>query len=175
MGSFQVLAPDLGHPPMPSKIPKPMVVLRPVLLEDLAAIFEFQRDADAAAMAAVYPRSREVFDAHWARNLNNPNTTARAILVDGVLVGSISCFRTEGRDYVGYWIDRAHWGRGIATRALAILLQEVAIRPLYARAARENVRSVRVLERCGFRLTGYRFAPGDERYVECEEAELVLD
>lgn len=160
---------------MPSNITEPTVVLRPVLPEDLSALFEFQRDAEAAAMAAVHPRRRDVFDTHWAKNLNDANVTARVILVGGVLVGSISCFRAEGRDFVGYWIDRSHWGRGIASRALAALLQEVPIRPLHARVARENVRSIRVLERCGFRLTGYRFAPGDERYIECEEAELILE
>jgi RimJ/RimL family protein N-acetyltransferase len=80
----------------------------------------------------------------------------------------------DGQDAVGYWIAREHWGRGIATRALGLLLEEVAIRPLHARAARTNAASIRVLERCGFRVTGYEHSPETERYPACEEAVLLL-
>jgi RimJ/RimL family protein N-acetyltransferase len=76
---------------------------------------------------------------------------------------------------VGYWIAAEHWGRGIATRALSLLLELVATRPLHARVARDNVASIRVLERNGFSLTGYEWSPGDERYIECEEAILMLN
>jgi hypothetical protein len=40
--------------------------------------------------------------------------------------------------------------------------------------ARTNVASVRALERCGFKLMGYRQAPADARYLECEEAHFML-
>ncbi|WP_414693654.1 hypothetical protein [Plantibacter sp.] len=38
-----------------------------------------------------------------------------------------------------YWVDRAHWGKGIASAALQILLAETVECPLYARAASDNV------------------------------------
>ena len=41
-----------------------------------------------------------------------------------------------GEREVSYWIDRAHWGKGIATEALKQFLALVTIRPLYARASR---------------------------------------
>jgi hypothetical protein len=44
----------------------------------------------------------------------------RAVICDGHLTGSIASFPAEGRTEVTYWIDRAAWGRGIATRALAL-------------------------------------------------------
>jgi RimJ/RimL family protein N-acetyltransferase len=53
---------------------------------------------------------------------------------------------------VGYWLGREFWGKGIATRALVEFLKVVAERPLYARVAKHNIASFRVLEKCGFKL-----------------------
>ncbi len=125
-------------------------------------------------MAAVIPRDEAAFSAVWEKSLSEPGVTAWAIIADGTLVGSIACFKMDGLDAVGYWIAKEHWGRGIATRALELLLEAVTVRPLHARAARHNVASIRVLERCGFVVTGYRLSPGDARYLECEEAMLIL-
>lgn len=125
-------------------------------------------------MAVVNPRSAEVFYPLFARVLTDENVTARAILADELPVGSVSCFVRDGRKYVGYWLDRGHWGRGIATRALRLLLDEVSARPLHARVARSNGASIRVLEKCGFVVVGYDMHPGDERFPACEEAQLVL-
>ena len=82
------------------------------------------------AWRSTIPRSREAFDAHWAKALAEPGNTTRAVLFDGKLVGYVSCYPLDGQDHVGYWIDRAYWGKGIASRALHLLLQEVAERPL---------------------------------------------
>jgi RimJ/RimL family protein N-acetyltransferase len=150
------------------------VHLRPVEAADLPTMFRYQLDPESCRMAVVNPRCAEAFDAHWAKILADPTVVARAILADGALAGSISCFKMEGEDCVGYWIGREHWGRRIASRALALLLAEVRTRPLHARAARANEASIRVLDRCGFRLTGYHHAPACERYPECEEAHFVL-
>lgn len=125
-------------------------------------------------MAGVNPRDWGAFSTHWAKILGNPSVVAKAIVVDGILVGQISCFKLDGKDAVGYWIGRDHWGKGIATRALALLLEQVSIRPLHARAARQNTASIRVLERCGFEITGYQVSPADDRFLECEEALLLL-
>jgi len=76
---------------------------------------------------------------------------------------------------VTYWVDRTQWGKGIASAALQILRAETAERPLYARAASDNVGSLRVLEKAGFRRVGVNrdFAPG--RGEEIEETILRLD
>jgi RimJ/RimL family protein N-acetyltransferase len=95
-------------------------------------------------------------------------------MVDGVLVGSISCFKMDNLDAVGYWIGRSFWGRGIATRALELLLAVVAIRPLHARVATSNGASLRVLQKCGFVVGRIQVSPADDRFPECEEAVLVL-
>ncbi len=125
-------------------------------------------------MAVMNPRDEDAFHAHWKKILGDPSVIARAIVADGTLVGSINFFKLEGLDSVGYWIGREHWGRGFATRGLALLLEEVRIRPLHARAARQNGGSIRVLEKCGFVVTGYKVTPATERFPACEEAFLTL-
>lgn len=150
------------------------VRLRPVVEADLPLIYEHRTDPESCRMAVANPRSRDDFEAAWAGYLRDPSVVARAIVAGGKLVGSVSCFTKDEHDEVGYWIGRAHWGRGYATRGLALLLEEVAIRPLHARVARTNAGSIRVLEKCGFVVTGYRVSPPDDHLPSCEEAELRL-
>jgi RimJ/RimL family protein N-acetyltransferase len=150
------------------------VRLRQVQPGDLPRIYVLQLDPESNRMAATLPRSREAFDAHWAKVLGDPANTTRAVLLDDQVVGYISCFPMDGQDHVGYWIDRAYWGRGIASRALHLLLREVARRPLVATAATSNGASLRVLQKCGFVIEQVRLAPAGERHPACEEAVLVL-
>jgi RimJ/RimL family protein N-acetyltransferase len=129
------------------------VRLRDVEPDDLPIFFEHQLDADATRMAAFPARDRAAFDAHWATNiLGNPAAVMRTILVGGRVVGNIGSWCQGGVRLVGYWIGKEHWGRGIATRALAAFLHLVTERPLHAHVAEHNVASIRVLEKCGFRL-----------------------
>lgn len=152
----------------------PAVRLRAVVPADLPAIYRFQLDPESNAMAVANPRDLDGFTEHWTAILGDPGTVARAVLADSVLVGSISCFTMDSLDCVGYWIAREHWGRGIATRALALLLGEVRVRPLHARVATSNIGSIRVLERCGFAAIGTRLSPGDDRFPACEEVLMAL-
>jgi RimJ/RimL family protein N-acetyltransferase len=150
------------------------VRLRPVEPCDLPRMYDLQLDPDSNRMAVTIPRTREAFDSHWVKSLDDPSNTARAILVDDVFVGYISCFPSDGQDHVGYWIDRADWGKGIASRALLLLLQEVTKRPLIATAATSNGASLRVLQKCGFVVEQVRLDPATDRYPECEVAVHVL-
>jgi RimJ/RimL family protein N-acetyltransferase len=149
--------------------------LRELTTADLPTIFGYQCDPEANALAAMVPRSWDDFEAHWAKVLTNPAVTARGILLDDKLVGQVTCFPRDGKSWVGYWIDRECWGRGIATQGLALLLDQVSARPLFARVAVHNVGSLRVLARCGFAEVERSMCPGDERYLACEEVILKLE
>lgn len=72
------------------------------------------------------------------------------------------------------WIGKEYWGKGIATRALAELLDHVKVRPRYARAAKDNIASIRALEKCGFAITGEGKGFSNARGVEVEEFILQL-
>ena len=130
------------------------VAIRPVREDDLPILFEHQRDPEANAMAAFPARDREAFMEHWTKILSDERLLARAIELDGRVVGNVGSFEFDGRREVGYWIERASWGRGVGTRALADFLEEETRRPLFAGVAPHNVGSMRVLEKCGFERTG---------------------
>jgi RimJ/RimL family protein N-acetyltransferase len=148
--------------------------LRDVTHDDLSRIYELQLDLESNRLAVTIPRSAVAFDGLWSKVLQDPNITAKAILVDEVLVGHISCFKMDGLDSVGYWIDKAFWGKGIATQALQLLLKEATARPLYAQVATSNVASLRVLQKCGFVVEQVHVAPASDRFPECEVAVLLL-
>jgi RimJ/RimL family protein N-acetyltransferase len=95
-------------------------------------------------------------------------------MLGDVMVGCVSSFPQDGLDSVGYWIDKDHWGKGIATRALELLLPEVAKRPLHARTAISNATALPVLQKCVFEIVRVQVTPADGRYPECEDAVLVL-
>ncbi|MFK7885183.1 MAG: GNAT family N-acetyltransferase [Phycisphaerales bacterium] len=146
------------------------VRLRDVTIDDLPDLFRFQSDLDAVQMAVVSPRPEDAFVAFWESVLADPSVVAKVIVVDEAVIGNISCFEMDGQDSVGYWVDRAFWGRGVATAALTLLLEQVPTRPLHARVARSNLGSIRVLERCGFACLGTQWFDGDDRFPACEEA-----
>lgn len=152
----------------------PCVRLRPVCPDDLPVLYENERDPESARLAAVNPRSEIDFHEHWRKVLADDGVLPRAILADGEVVGAISRFRVDGEDFVGYWIAREHWGRGIASRALALLLEAVPARPLRAQVAAHNPASLRVLDRCGFVITGRKHEPATDRYMESEVISLIL-
>jgi RimJ/RimL family protein N-acetyltransferase len=129
------------------------VTLRATTLEDVPILFEHQRDPVAAEMAAFPSRDWEAFVAHDAKLRLDPTAIRRTIVADGQVVGSIGVWGEDELE-VGYWIDRAAWGKGIASAALAALLAEVQERPVMAHVAEHNVGSMRVLERNGFVETG---------------------
>lgn len=149
--------------------------LRPIGPDDLPALFEIQTDPEGNAMAGTKPRTREVFFAAWERIFTDPGVNSRVIEIDGVIVGSISRFHADGHDCVGYWISRAHWGKGVASRALTMFLGEERRRPLHATTARTNAPSRHILEKCGFRCVGFRMGEETERFVAREIADFVLE
>ena len=129
------------------------VTLREVRPEDLPVFFEQQRDPDAVRMAEFFSRDRETFDAHWVKVLANPTNLVRTIEFEGQVAGNIGSWEIEGQRYVGYWLGKSFWGKGIATEALAQYLK-VDTQPLEGRVAKSNVGSIRVLEKCGFKNVG---------------------
>ena len=154
-----------------------MVTLREIEDADADALFAQMRDPESVVMAAFTaadPDDRAAFDAHRRRIRADPQVIARAILEDGQFVGSIASFVIEGETEITYWINRAFWGQGIASRALAAFLPLVKARPVHARAASDNIGSLRVLQRAGFKITGTDIGYAAGRGKEIEETLLIL-
>ncbi|MBS0197356.1 MAG: GNAT family N-acetyltransferase [Planctomycetes bacterium] len=157
----------------------PDLRLRPTAPADLPTLYEFQSDPQSNTMAGTKPRTRDAFFAVWERIFTDPAVNSRIIEIQsdrGVeIVGGISCFQADGHNCVGYWIARPYWGRGFASRALALFLAEEPRRPLHATIARNNAASRRILEKCGFRCVGSRTGEETDRYLPCEIADYVLE
>lgn len=149
-----------------------LISLRDVIESDLPVFFEQQRDPAANHMAAFTvkdPVDREAFMARWARSLGDPAILIKTIVGDGRVVGSVLSYAEDGRREVSYWLGKEYWGRGLATQALAQFLSHEPTRPLYARAAKDNRASLRVLQKCGFAVIGEDRGFANARAAEVEE------
>ncbi|MGX7675851.1 GNAT family N-acetyltransferase [Plantactinospora sp. DSM 117369] len=155
-----------------------IVALRPVRDADLDVLFAQSRDPASVRMAAFTvddPDDRAAFDARLARLRASADVVLRAVTWNSALVGSIGSFVVDGDTEITYWIDRAAWGRGIASAALALLLDLVTVRPLHARVASDNAGSLRVLRKAGFEVVGVETSFANARQAEIEETLLRLD
>ncbi len=129
----------------------PEVRLRPVEDRDLDVFFDHQADPEAVEMAAFPARDKDQFAAHWAKIRADDAVIQRTIVADGAVAGNIGSWEQDGQRLLGYWVGREHWGRGVATRALAQFVDLVTARPLYAHVVAHNTGSIRVLEKCAFK------------------------
>jgi len=154
------------------------VFLRPVINADLPNFFAQQQDPDANQMAAFTsrdPSDREAFDKHWQKIMADESVIIRTIIFQEQVAGYILSYLDEGNPEVGYWIGKEFWRKGIATQALAEFLSSVnTVRPIYARTAKDNQASKRVLEKCGFCVIKEMKGFANARGKEIEELLLIL-
>lgn len=146
------------------------VSLREVEAGDLPAFYDHQLDPEATRMAVFSARDRDAFMTHWAKSMADATSTLRAIIFEGKVAGNIVCWEQSGQHTVGYWIGRDYWGRGVASEALSQFIAQVKLRPLVAHVAKHNVASLRVLQKCGFVVSGEATNPGGEEYLLMLEA-----
>ena len=133
------------------------ILLRDVTESDLSIFFEQQLDHNANYMAAFTrknPADENTFMAHWRKILGDETIAIKTILFDGHVAGHILRHEWFDEPEVSYWIGKEYCGKSIATKALSEFLKHVNSRPLYARVAKDNIASTRVLEKCGFRICG---------------------
>jgi RimJ/RimL family protein N-acetyltransferase len=148
-------------------------LLREVVDDDLAIFFEQQEDPEAnymAAFTAKNPADREAFTAHWNRILADATVIIKTIVFDRQVVGYVLSYEESGQPEVSYWLGKDYWGKGLATRALSdFLAHGNQTRPIYARVAKDNLGSRRVLEKCGVTIIGEAKGFANARGVEVEE------
>lgn len=85
------------------------------------------------------------------------------VILDGAeIAGTISLFNVTGRPalsgMIGYWVDEARAGRGLATAAVAAILEvawrDLGLHRVEAGTRADNRASQRVLEKNGFTQVG---------------------
>jgi RimJ/RimL family protein N-acetyltransferase len=107
-----------------------------------------------------------------------PWSASWLIVADGLVVGTIG-FKggpVNGELEVGYGVVPSHQRRGVATNALARLLDVVGERglPITAETAAENIASQRVVTKNGFKETERRTTDQDGELIVWRR-ELVAD
>jgi RimJ/RimL family protein N-acetyltransferase len=141
------------------------VTIRETLESDWPILFEYQRDPLSGEMAGVPARAWDAYIAHQQKIRADETGLKRTILYNGGIAGDLVSFVRAGRREIGYRIGREFWGKGIATRALALFLQVERRRPLYGWVLAQNIGSQRVLEKCGFTVIGDEYEDGDHGII----------
>ncbi|MFC4122235.1 GNAT family N-acetyltransferase [Nonomuraea zeae] len=146
------------------------VRLRDVVEADLEVFLAQEHDPEAARRSNFPPREREAFIRHWiTRILGDPTVHVQAVLVGGELAGNLVAWWEGDERFIGYWLGREFWGRGIGTQAMTLFLREEQVRPLYADPFHSNTASIRLLEKHGFQRKE------SIKHGEHEHILLVLD
>jgi [ribosomal protein S5]-alanine N-acetyltransferase len=141
-----------------------MAVLRQATAADAQTILEL-RLANRVRIAPYEPDSPDPEERYTLDGVERwiAAGPGRFVIVDGgEVAGAVGLFNPTGPPLqsaiLGYWVDEAHAGRGLATRAVAEALEiafgEMALHRLEAGTRPENAASQRVLEHNGFTRVG---------------------
>lgn len=148
------------------------ISIRPTNITDLETLFNFQLDIDAVNLAAFIPNdhaNKLAYLEKYTKLLKDPLVNNQTILIGNKIVGSNAKFVMLGDSEITYWIDKPYWGKGIATKALTMMLAIETTRPIFGRVAFDNFGSQKVLEKCGFLRIGSDKGFANARHVEIEE------
>jgi ribosomal-protein-alanine N-acetyltransferase len=84
-----------------------------------------------------------------------------SILVRGEVIGAIGVTIDQRRPHIGeigYFIDKKHWGKGIASRSVTMIeefiAKELGLYRLEILIMKKNTKSIRVAEKCGYQKEG---------------------
>jgi RimJ/RimL family protein N-acetyltransferase len=135
-----------------------VVLLQPLTEDDVPAIVAACQDPEISRWTSVPSPYTEADARAW---LESTEEEAFGVFdaLGRELLGSIGMrFPDAATGEVGYWVKREARGRGVATRAVVLLVRwgfsERGLARVLLRAELSNVASQRVAERAGFRREG---------------------
>jgi [ribosomal protein S5]-alanine N-acetyltransferase len=145
----------------------PRLLLRPFVPSDADAVHAHLQDRAVASTTALIPHpyppgAAETWIATHAARHDSGEAVILAITLaeSGALIGSVE-LRMEAahrRGELGYWIGRAHWGRGYASEAAGALLRwgvrTRGLHRVHAAHLSRNPASGGVLRKIGMRHEG---------------------
>lgn len=136
------------------------LVLRPTFATDAERAFEIQSDWEVTRMLrmASFPADRQAtldWFADHEREWSAGEAYRFAVEVAGRMVGLVDVDEIkDGEGDLGYWLDRAAWGRGYAFEAANAVVRfafgETGLSTLKSGHAADNPASGRVLAKLGF-------------------------
>lgn len=142
------------------------VRLRDVEETDLEAFYQQENDPESVRRSKFPSRDRDTFMKHWTTKvIGDSEVFVQTVTVDGATAGSVVAWWVrDDQRFIGYWLDRRYWGRGLGTAALRLFLSREKNRPLYADPVATNVGSVRLLQKLGFQQID-TVRHGDDEHV----------
>lgn len=162
--------------PLPT-IKTPRLTLRTPEPRDVGALFSIFGDPESMLYWSS-PAMRELAEAEALLASIRSHAAADTLFQWGIagrddqLIGTCTLFRIETehrRAELGYIVRRDLWGRGFANEALTALLAHafsvMKLHRLEADIDPRNARSIRLVERLGFKLEGHlreRYFVGDD-------------
>jgi ribosomal-protein-alanine N-acetyltransferase len=153
---------------LPLVVETPRLVLRPIELGDVDALYAFAADPELTKMLSWDPhtdRSETVKFVEESRcGLTEGTNLVWTIVLEDQPVGVISIdgirwqFRAWRMDKgeIGYWLGRPHWGRGImseaATAALRFAFETLGLHKVTIGCVEDNHASRAIIDKVGFRF-----------------------
>lgn len=145
------------------------LLLRPVRDADVDRLLEFRNLPDVTRWLLRTVVDPDAFRQAWREAAADPHDHSRAVLLDGVVIGTVSLDLTDGfiqtggptrtEAELGYVFDPAYGGHGYASEAakrmVAHAFDDLGVRRITAGCFADNAASVRVLERLGMRREQY--------------------
>jgi RimJ/RimL family protein N-acetyltransferase len=141
------------------------LLLRPVQEADLDRILEYRNLPEVTRWLLRTVVDPDAFRDAWRSAIENPDDHSVAVLLDGVVIGTVSLDLTDGMGQpgmptrseaeLGYIFDPAYGGRGYATEAVTAVLarafDELGVHRVTAGCFADNAASVRILDKVGMR------------------------
>jgi ribosomal-protein-alanine N-acetyltransferase len=143
------------------------LILRPITMADAEDVFDYAKDAESNKYMP-WPTHVTIADTIAYLEAIPKNHAARERLgfaiarkPDGKFIGSCD-FHTivpnHHRVMMGYVLNRKYWGNGYMTETVRELIrfafEDMGMHRVAATCDDDNIRSVRVMERCGMMLEG---------------------
>ena len=151
----------VGPGPCPT-IPTARLVLRPHRMSDADAIAQSLGDFEVSRMLARVPAPYDRQDAaEWLSVATSDLAEEWAFAItagDDVHIGCVAFERRGGAWHLGYWLNRFYWRRGYMSEAVHAALARFLMRmpgtEVHSGIFADNLASLKVQEKAGFRVTG---------------------
>ena len=138
------------------------LTLRPHRMSDAEAIAQSLADFQVSRMLARVPAPYDRQDAtEWLSVASTDLNEGWAFAItagDDVHIGCVSFERRRGGWELGYWLNRFYWRRGYMSEAVhaatARFLMRMPGTEIRSGVFADNLASLRVQEKAGFRITG---------------------
>lgn len=139
------------------------VQLRPFVTEDAERLAEIGNSLNIAKFMAgryPFPYFKEDAEKFIQETLKKQPVQSFAIIHENQIIGACGIHPQEdifkNNAEIGYWLGEAYHGKGLAFEALQLLIpyafENFKVNRLYARVFGNNPRSMKLLEKSGFKL-----------------------